>query len=113
MTPTEALPADVLYSLLTALGPKKLAKAEPKPDKDGKVDQSARRDFEEVARAADKAKSAAEFAQLIDLQVAQEDTRSHGAIKSLIVINSGGDVIIQVIFEDGVVFQAFYPVGTI
>lgn len=113
MTSTEALPADLLYSLLTALGPKNLAKSEPRPDKDGKIDQSARRDFEEVVKAAGKARSKAEFAQLIGAQAIQEDTASHGKITSLKVYNSGGAVFIQVIYEDGVTYQAYYPPGTI
>ena len=69
--------------------------------------------IDDIVKAAGKARSAAEFAKLIDAQVTQEDTRSHGAITSLKVFNSNGAVFIQVIYEDGVTYQAYYPPGTI
>jgi hypothetical protein len=64
-----------------------------------------------VVKAAGKVKSAAEFARLISTPAVQAEARSHGAITSLFVYNSNGAVFVQVIYEDGTTFQAYYPPG--
>lgn len=116
MESTEALPATVLYSLLKALGPKAILKGGPRPRKGVKVDPSARQAFDKAVKAADKARSAAEFARLIDAGGIQEDAadvKRNGPIVGLEVYYSNGDTLIRMVFANGVTFDHYYPAGTL
>lgn len=112
MESTQALPAGLLYSLLTALDPKTLLKGEARPPKGAKTDPAARQEFEEAVKAAGKARSAAEFARLTGATATQEG-RTHGPIQRLEVYNGeDGSVFIVVVYLDGVTYHSYYPVGT-
>ncbi len=112
MESTQALPAGLLYSLLTALDPKTLLQGEARPPKGAKTDPAAKQDFEEAVKAAAKARSAAEFARLIGATAIQEG-RSHGPITRFEVYNGNdGSVFIIVEFADGVTYHSYYPAGT-
>jgi hypothetical protein len=112
MESTQALPAGLLYSLLTALDPKTLLKGESRPPRGAKTDPAAKQDFEEAVKAAAKAGSAAEFARMIGATATQEGKR-HGPITALLVYNTDdGGVFIRVMYADGVTFDSYYPPGT-
>ena len=108
MTETEALPASLLYSLFNAFGPKALLKGGPRGDK---FDKEARRTFEEVVRAAEKAKSAAEFAKLIGASAIQEDNVPQLPIVGLEVYPRGDAVLIRIKYANGVIYDHYYPTG--
>jgi hypothetical protein len=110
---SEALPADVLYALFTALDPKRLLKGGPRPSKGQKSDPTAQRDFEDAVKAAAKAKSASEFAKLIGAATTKEGPGNHGAIVGLEVYPRGEAVLIIIKYADGVEYQHYYPAGTL
>jgi len=105
----QALPPALLYSLLRALGPKKIAKGRSKANPGEKISPSAKRAFQALVRAADQAKTANQFAKLVG-DANTNRAESHGAITVLTVeYTKNGYTVIIVKFEDGTSYLVIYP----
>lgn len=104
-----ALPPALLYSLLRALGPKKIAKGRSKAKPGEKISPSAKRAFQALVQAADQAKTASQFAKLAGA-ASTNRAASHGAITELTVeYTSNGYTIVIVKFADGTGHIAAFP----
>jgi hypothetical protein len=105
----QALPPALLYSLLRALGPKKIAKARSKAKPGEKPSPSAKRAFQALVQAADQAKTANQFAKLVG-DANTNRAASHGAVTQLTVeYTSNGYTIVIVKFADGTGYIAAFP----
>jgi hypothetical protein len=112
MESTGVLPPGLLYPILKALGPKTLLKGEPRPVRREKVDPAARQAFADLVKAAARAKSAAQFAELTGATAIEEDVGKFGPIVGLEVFPRGDAVFIRIKYENGVTYDHYYPAGT-
>lgn len=106
----QPLPPALLYALLKALGPARIAMGRPKVEAGSKVDKVARQAFQALVDAASRAKTADQFKKRIADSATTDALGSHGAITELTVeYTKSGYTIIRVRFEDGTQYVVAYP----
>jgi Tfp pilus assembly major pilin PilA len=106
----QPLPPALLYSLLKALNPGRIAAGRSRTEAGIKADAAAKRAFQSVVEAAGKARSASQFERLIRDSTTANRAESHGAITELTVeYTKDGYTIIRVRFEDGTQTVVAYP----
>jgi hypothetical protein len=107
---SQPIPTSLLYPLLKALGPERMANARFKAPKGERLSVSAKRAFQATLAAAQQAKSPQQFAKTLGGEASNQAALSHGSITTLTVsYGKDGYTKVEIIFQDGTHILSIFP----